>query len=597
MLTSPQVSRPSTGERQGLFAHPAAVPIAICGLVALVYIGTLGFGFVYDDRFQVLDNTWLAWRYLPRYFTHHVWAFAGIGGFYWRPLFLVWFLLQRVLFGLNPAGWHAATVALHVATTALVYVLARRLSGDRTLAAIAAAIFGLQPALIETVAWVSGSSDSLLAVFLIPAFLYYLRWRDSNARASLMASMAFYAAALMTKEPAVMLLGLIAGYAWIHSGAGLALRARAALKALLPYVPVTAVYGIIHALIAEQLTSNASPATPLAMALTAPKLLLFYLRLLVFPYPISPEYPLALVRSFRLTQVVLPALALIAIAAAVYLWSRRVARVSGPCSRLILFASLWLLLPLLPVLYIKTLMWQDFAHARYLYLPCMGFAILVATAIRQIRVARASDPGIRGKDPSRVQIVIAGAIALVLAIGTATQQVYWASNLLLFSRGVQVAPRNPVGLTSLGIEIAKRDNYPEAISLMQQALQQDPNFWHANFSLGYTYFLLGRYDEAERLIERAVRLNPTDANPDQFAYLGMAALRLGHTAKAEWAVRQAIARAPEVVRYRLALALILENEGRRPEAIAQYQEVLRLDPSNAEARQRLSAVPPADSTH
>ncbi len=586
MPTAPEVSRSSAGERRELFSHPAAVPIAICTLVALVYIGTLGFGFVYDDRFQVLDNPWLSWHYVPQYFTHQVWAFAGISGFYWRPLFLLWFFLQRLAFGLNPAGWHAATVALHVAVTALVFVLARRLTADRTLAAMAAAIFGLHPALIETAAWVSGSSDSLLAVFLIPAFLFHLRWRNTRSRRHLALALAFYALALMTKEPAVMLLGLVTGYAWIYAGSGLATRARDAFRDLLPYLPITLLYAIIHAVIAARLTVTISPATPLVMALTAPSLLLFYLRLLVFPYPISPEYPLLLVRGFSFTTVALPALALLAIAAGIWLWTRHLARQGArDTANLVAFAALWLVLPLLPVLYIKALMWQDFAHARYLYLPCMGFAILIAAAIRRLPSPSTVLAGI-----PRPQTIVAVAIVAALAVGTATQHIYWASNLLLFSRGVKVAPDNAVALTSLGIELGKRGDYPQAISLIQSALREDPDFSYANFSLGYTYFLLGRNEEAETLIERAVRFDPDDAAPDQYAYLGMAAIRLGHLEKAEWAIRQAMAKAPGVARYHLALALILEKEGRPADAAEQYQVVLRLDPHNAEARQRLDLL-------
>ncbi len=130
MSSPPQLSRaaaPAVSWLQKRWLPPALVG----GLVCLVYVATLGFQFVYDDAFQILDNSWLSWHYIPQYFTRHVWAFSGVSGMYWRPLFLLWLLAQHALFGANPAGWHAATVLLHALAAMLVYVLAHRLTRDR----------------------------------------------------------------------------------------------------------------------------------------------------------------------------------------------------------------------------------------------------------------------------------------------------------------------------------------------------------------------------------------------------------------------------------------------------------------------------------
>jgi hypothetical protein len=93
------------------FEKPWAPPALACGLVFLVYAGAVGFDFVYDDTTQILQNPWLtSLSYLPRYFTSHVWAVANIAGAYWRPLFLIWLLLHRILFGAHPAMWHLDSV-------------------------------------------------------------------------------------------------------------------------------------------------------------------------------------------------------------------------------------------------------------------------------------------------------------------------------------------------------------------------------------------------------------------------------------------------------------------------------------------------------
>ncbi len=573
MSSAPQLSR-ADAPAATWFQRPWAAPALICGLVFLVYAGALRFDFVYDDQGQILNNPWItSIAYLPRYFTSHVWGFANISGSYWRPLFLIWLLIHRLIFGTHPAMWHLDSVLLHVTTTGFVYLLARRLTGDRFVGAIAALIFGLHPALIESVAWISGVTDPLFAVCLVPSFLAFLNWRENRSPRWLGISLALYALALMSKEPAVVLPPLVFAYAWIYADHSFSRRTRDAIFAVLPYVPVTIVYAIVHLVIEERVDYSRSLATNTRTLLTAPSLLLFYLRTLVFPAVISPHYNFKLVMEFSFGRVVVPALIVLAVATLLYFSCRG----DRDRSRLTAFAAAWIILPLLPAFYLKPQGAHDFAHARYLYLSCIGFGIVIALAIRRLRRWGA-------------QFAIAGVIVVLLALGTATQQLYWANNMLLFTRGVTVAPDNPTALTGLGVELGKRRRYPEAIQLFQRALAIDPNDWHPNFSLGYTYFLLGRYAEAEPLIARAVALNPWGADPDQFAYLGMVEMKLGDLSKAESAVRQAVRRQPQRENFRYALALILEQQGRLPEAAQQFKETLVLNPNNADARARLARI-------
>jgi len=560
-------------------AKPWVTPALIAGIVVLVFAGTARFGFVYDDGWQIVENTWItSASHVPRFFTSHVWAFAGMAGSYWRPLFLLWLLVLRSIFGLDPVGWHLASVALHALATVLVYALVHRLTASRAAAVITALVFGLHPVVIESVAWISGVTDPLLSVFFVAAMLAYLKWRDHRSRLSLVWSLAFYALALMAKEPAVVLPVLIFWYAWLNAGGrNFGARSHEAFRAVLPYIPLTLIYAVVHVAVLERVTYPHSLATPLNTLLTWPSLLLFYARLLVWPVPVSPQYGLRIVTSAGLGNFILPALLLLAIVAALVIWARR--------DRMIAFASVWLALPLLPALYLAPQGSFDFAHGRYLYLPCIGFALMVAAALRKLPTGASRIFG-----APAVPTIAAAVIVLALAAGTSAQQVYWASDLLLFTRGVAVAPENPVALAGLGVQYGKRSQYDKAIALLQRAEQIDPYDWHPKFSLGYTYFVLGRYPEAEPLLARAMELNASNAHPDQFVYLGLTEMKLGNWTKAEAAIRQAVQRRPNVERYRYALALLLEQQNRWPEAAAEFEATLQLNPANADARARLDRI-------
>src|SRR5437016_1893352 len=101
-------------------------------LTVAVYATAMGFGFVYDDQPQIVDNPAIrSWSHVSEYFTNHVWegVFPG-GGSHYRPVFLLWLRVLYAVFGLAPRGWHVASLLLHLATTLLVFHLSQRWTGD-----------------------------------------------------------------------------------------------------------------------------------------------------------------------------------------------------------------------------------------------------------------------------------------------------------------------------------------------------------------------------------------------------------------------------------------------------------------------------------
>ena len=96
---------------------------------------------------------------------------------YYRPVFGWAYSLVARGFGLQPAAFHATSVALHLAVTLLVALGARRLFPDRRgeIAALAAGLlFAVYPAHAEAVAWIGDQVDLLTALFVLLALFSYL---------------------------------------------------------------------------------------------------------------------------------------------------------------------------------------------------------------------------------------------------------------------------------------------------------------------------------------------------------------------------------------------------------------------------------------
>jgi tetratricopeptide (TPR) repeat protein len=155
--------------------------MALVALVALaVYANSLGGDFVYDDQKQIVDNHLLRDASgVGRALRSDVWAFKGQSAEpwsnYWRPTFVLFLAAGYRLFGVESSvGWHLAVVALHALVTVLAFRLVRRLGGAPAVGFAVALLFAVHPVHVESVAWVSGAPDPLMAAALLGALLALL---------------------------------------------------------------------------------------------------------------------------------------------------------------------------------------------------------------------------------------------------------------------------------------------------------------------------------------------------------------------------------------------------------------------------------------
>jgi len=551
------------------------LPALVCGVTFLTYVTTLWFHFNYDDNPQILENPAVhSWRYFTSYFSGHVWSVTrpNVAGSFYRPLFLVWLRLNYGLFGAHAMGWHLTTIGVHVAATYMVYLLAQRLMREPA-AAIAGLIFGVHPVHVEVATWISAVSDSLMTVFFIAAVLCFANSRERQKPAWMALSLLCYALALLTKEPAATLPFVIVAYACFYPEDS-SPRWRTGLQDAAPYVAITVAYIVARA---TALRGFSHPVTPLSTGqvfLTFPSLLWFYLRMLLFPFRLSLDYDLAYVSAAGFHSFVLPLIVVLLAAGLLFFWAKRSRDAA------VGFASIWLVAALLPVFDLRVLEQGDFVHDRYLYLPSVGFAILLAAAIAQLSQVKPGYPALR--------FAAAAVVVGALALGATRQEVYWANDLALFQQAVAVAPQNDVACNNLGGILLMNGRYQEAVPLYLAILQRTPQDWLANRSLGLTYYRLGEWSQAQSLLARATDLRQDD--PTSFAYFGAAEMQLGNFAQAEKHLRQALGLFPQGMGYHYFLGMVLEKEGLPEAAKAEYRAELANHGQHEGARLRLAQM-------
>jgi tetratricopeptide (TPR) repeat protein len=224
------------------------------------------------------------------------------------------------------------------------------------------------------------------------------------------------------------------------------------------------------------------------------------------------------------------------------------------------FLTAMLLIPLAAVVALPK---YEIVHDRYLYLPSVGLAILIALALRTLttRVAR---PG--------TILLLVGAVTTIV---TVSQTSWWANDLVLYRRATVVAPNSAMPFSLLANELYKRSDAQAALASYRHALDLDPRYWPTNFAMGITEYELGRFADCEKHLETASEVDP--ANPAEFALLADARMRLGNYAGAEEALRRGIAASPSASQLHYVLGLALMRQGKLGDAQQAFADEVRLN--------------------
>jgi tetratricopeptide (TPR) repeat protein len=548
------------GRGRSAFWSDAAL-LAVAPLLALaVFAAALAGGFVHDDHRQIVGNPLVqSLSHLRALFTSGVWAGAGSGSSWYRPLMMSSFALDRALFGPGALGFHAVQLALFAIVAALAVRSMTRFGAPASVALLAGALGAVHPAQAEVAAWISARCDSLLAAAALAALLLYdraLAATSARARGLLQigVGVAFFAT-LCSKESAVAIAPLFVCVDRVRGARfaprELAARHAAWLLALAVYLALRAhsLGGVSGGLLA--------PMDPLAILgafgqaaarIVAPVAL-----------TISPPLPTPWHAAFG-------ALASIgALGAFALAWRRR-----SPLLVPIALAAAPLAIAALGAARIGEM------ADRYLVLPIFATAWLVAAGI-------ASLPA-----PLRVAGFAAGAAAVAtFAVAAATHVRVYASDESLWTDAWAKNPHSLRAAANLGALHLDRNEPYRAIEWLDRAAALAPGDAEIEMNRAVASEQQGDARSARQRLEALLASQP---------FYWPAAVRAGHLALAaeDWNAagehyEAALRVHPLAAEAWAGLGVAREKQGRKDDARHALSRALALDPQvqNADALRRL----------
>jgi protein O-mannosyl-transferase len=542
----------------------------LAGLTVIPYAQALRFEFVtWDDPVYVTGNPEVSQGLT---LDGVKWAFATGEIANWQPLVTVSHMLDCELFGLDPAGHHAMSVALHVANTLVLFALLSSMTAAVAPSAWAAALFAVHPVNVEAVAWVSARKDVLSTLFgLLSMWAYagYAR-RGGAGRYGLVALL--LACGLMCKPMLVTVpvLLLLLDY-W-------PLERPWSRRLLLEKVPLfgLSLASAVVTVFVQARAGGVDVPEPIPFGLRAANAAVSYARYLgklFWPANLSVLYPHPNVPGGTpwLEGQILAALALLASISTVVLLSRR---------RYLVVGWLWYLVALLPVSGIIPSGFEAMAD-RWAYVPLIGLFVAIAWAGAELATGRG--PAVR------LTVAAAALGVLVAATAASTRQAgYWRDSITLYEHSLRVAPDPPYLRYNLATALERAGRTDEAIQQYRRTIAVHPRYSNAHNNLGRALLAQGLIDDAIQECGEAVRLDPRNAQAHN--NLGRGLELKGRLDEAVAQYREAIAVKPDYVLGQFNLARLLHAQGQLDEAIAHYQEALRLQPDFAAAQQKLQGA-------
>jgi tetratricopeptide (TPR) repeat protein len=579
---------------------------SLAAITLLAYLPALRAGFVWDDdSFLTLNPLIRAPDGLHRFW------FTTQAADYW-PVTSSTLWLEWRLWGMNPAGYHATNVALHLVEVVMLWAILRRLGLPG--AYLAALLFAVHPVNVESVTWIAQRKNLIAMFFYLASIACFLRTRwgapDSGppARASGVADPVWYGLSLGAFILAMLSKGSVAPLPLVLLGL-IAWRRRLTLRDAARSAPFFAVAaGLAVVNVWFQTHGSAviiRSATAAQRILGAGAVVWFYLGKALWPANLIFVYP-----QWRIApgdwRWWLPGMA--------FSRSSSAARDGRPrFFRAAFFAWAYFCVMLIPVMGFADIAFMEYSLVanHYQHLAIIGVAGLAAAGWsrwrdRQARAAMAAAVGV---------VAILGALTwrenrsyrdleTLYRTTLAKNPDSWVAegnlgSLLAgsgrlpeaiphFIAALRLKPDYPQARVSLGSALARAGRLPEALGQFAEAVRLRPDFAEARYNYGLALNALGRRGEALGQFGEAVRFKPDNALA-QFQF-GLALAGAGRLPEAADHLAEAVRLQPDFAEAQNDLGVALAQTGRADEAAVHFAEALRLKPDYAQARANLAAI-------
>jgi len=591
------------GPDNSLSSGGRSFSLLLISLLAIFgYFNVLASPFTMDDNHLVVENTFI--RDITQ--LKEIVSCAPD-----RPFLMFTYALNYRLGGLHSFGYHLGNILIHTFAavtlfSVLLYLQAYFLPPYPARALLlpltTACLFSLEPVFIEAVTYVAGRSSSLSALLFLLSLLFFLKICGHHGpggrvmkRIFFLLSLLCYCLALATKEIAATLPLVLTLFCLLAAFSRK--RKLRLLRLTPPFYAVLALLFFIRwsrtGVLLEKAPGFLTSHTRLDYLCTQFHVVpLYYVNKLLLPIGLNIDIDFPVIgkifspRGFGALAVLL----------ALCIFCLR----KGRKTPLLIFSLAWFAVTLLPTSSLVPIV--DVAAERRLYLPGMGFVLLMAFITLRFR------PGGKRILPLLSLPLV---ILVLMATDTIARNALFADEFILWKDVLQKSPHKARSHYAMGYLHENRHEVDPSILEYRKALELDPRYADAWYGLGLAYYRKGIWAKSASAYEMPVRLmhayleyhrgeRPGGCRPchaarfdvmaKYFTGYGTALQKMNKFAPADEAYRNAMRIDPEFLPARFNRGTLLIREKAYGEAQKVFQEILIQDPAFRPALQNLAGL-------
>ena len=528
-----------------VFSTPLFIVFAIAFLTTLILYAAAARGqFIFDDIHLPFANPNAA---------NMPWQF-WIGGV--RPVLVATYWANFLISGTAPLTYHLLNFLIHAVNATLIFQIASLLlKQNRAAIYFCTALFLVHPLQSESVAYIAGRSELFSGTFLLAAWLVFLQ--ADTAPISLrrgIAILALWGLALGAKEtaislPLILFVTDLARAKTLREGVRIHFRFFVVLAAL----GTVAALLILAAISSHPLTGFGTRGTsPALYLLSQSRAVLLYLRLFLVPLAQNGDWGIRAFNSLLDRGAFAYALAVLALGWAALRFERG--------NHIWRLGFLFFLVSLAPASSVVPL--PDIVAERRLYLPLFGLILMLVSLL-----------------PVKSHAFML-TVVFALSILTGLRAAIWADRLTFWSNASQGNPENARAHIGYGAALLERGKPRPALEQFETARRLDPASHLALADIASAHQALQEWKAALTDLQQLSGLRPTAEN---FTLLGSVAAHLGDLNQATFNLNKAVKIDPDYAPAYGYLAAIEVARNQIPEARADIDRALALDPNNAVA--------------
>lgn len=432
------------------------VPLIYAFVVFFLYGNSIQNGFVADDVSLAEHNELVhSVATLPQLFYKD--CSLEIGGqqcqnhsLYYRPLRLVSYLVTWQISS-KPWVFHAVQLGYVIVAAYLVYCLAYLLTKRNSAAFWAGLLFLAHPINSEVAIWISAAPDVLMAIFILLTVITYARGR-------IVFAYIWYALALLSKEPAVLLPIVLIVFDYL-------LRERRLMRAYLPFASIAGVYILVRqAVVGMPLTDRLGDGTLFEHGRLAVVLFARYVGKVFWPHPLE-FFP-----DIRRVQFITNVQLLCSLAIFFALVGLLIFLI-GKKKNQYAFLLAWFAIFLIPVLVYAEGVGPGLVAERYLFVPIIGVSIAFGSLIAR---------GLASK-PWRHTTVLAFIACVIIFPAIIWPRVWvWRDNDTFIAATLAQNPNAHELRFAVAQAYANRGQGEAAQWEYEEILRRDPHWAHAD---------------------------------------------------------------------------------------------------------------------